>query len=60
MFIDQGSLRGVMRGMAVVTPDGIVGKVLASYPTASQVLLITDATFAAGVISDKNRVPRHA
>ena len=42
--------------MAVVTPDGIVGKVLASYPTASQVLLITDPTFAAGVISEKNRV----
>jgi Cell shape-determining protein len=39
-----------------VTPDGIVGKVLASYPTASQVLLITDPTFAAGVISQKNRV----
>src|SRR4029079_14327103 len=38
------------------TPDGIVGKVLASYPTASQVLLITDQTFAAGVISHKKRV----
>jgi rod shape-determining protein MreC len=45
-----------MRGMAVVTPDGIVGRVLASYPTASQVLLITDSTFAAGVISERNRV----
>ena len=45
-----------MRGMAVVTPDGIVGKVLDSYPTASQVLLITDPSFAAGVISQKNRV----
>lgn len=56
VFVDQGSSRGVMRGMAVVTPDGIVGKVLAAYPTASQVLLITDPTFAAGVISEKNRV----
>jgi rod shape-determining protein MreC len=56
VFVDQGSRAGVMRGMAVVTPDGIVGKVLASYPTASQVLLITDGSFAAGVISDKNRV----
>jgi rod shape-determining protein MreC len=56
VFVDQGSGAGVMRGMAVVTPDGIVGKVLAAYPTASQVLLITDASFAAGVISDKNRV----
>jgi rod shape-determining protein MreC len=42
--------------MAVVTPDGIVGKVLAAYPTASQVLLVTDPVFAAGVISQKNRV----
>ena len=56
VFVDQGSAKGVMRGMAVVTPDGIVGKVLAAYPTASQVLLITDETFAAGVISEKNRV----
>lgn len=56
VLIDRGSGSGVMRGMAVVTPDGIVGRVLASYPTASQVLLITDATFAAGVISEKNRV----
>jgi rod shape-determining protein MreC len=56
VFVDQGSGAGVMRGMAVITPDGIVGKVLSAYPTASQVLLITDPTFAAGVISDKNRI----
>lgn len=56
VFIDQGSAAGVMRGMAVVTPDGIVGKVLGAYPTASQVSLITDPTFAAGVISDRHRV----
>ena len=42
--------------MAVVTPDGIVGKVVDAYPTASLVMLITDPTFAAGVISQKNRV----
>jgi rod shape-determining protein MreC len=56
VFIDRGSTDGVMKGMAVVTPEGIVGKVLAAYPTASQVQLITDAAFAAGVISQKNRV----
>jgi rod shape-determining protein MreC len=56
VFLDRGSAAGVMRGMAVITPDGIVGKVLAAYPTASQVLLITDPTFAAGVISQKHRV----
>src|ERR1700722_15537854 len=56
VFVDRGSSSGIQDGMAVVTPDGIVGKVVASYPYASLVLLITDANFAAGVISQKNRV----
>ncbi|MDP8981080.1 MAG: hypothetical protein M3O35_10860 [Acidobacteriota bacterium] len=56
VFIDRGSGSGIQSGMAVITPDGIVGKVLDSYPTASLVMLATDPTFAAGVISQKNRV----
>lgn len=56
VFVDRGSAAGVEKGMAVVTPDGIVGKVIAAFPTASEILLITDSTFAAGVISQKNRV----
>ena len=56
VFVDRGSTSGVESGMAVVTPDGIVGKVVDAYPTASLVMLITDPTFAAGVISQKNRV----
>ncbi len=42
--------------MAVVTPDGIVGKVVAVFPFASQVLSVTDPGFAAGVESQKNHV----
>lgn len=56
VFVDRGSSAGVERGMAVVTPDGIVGKVIEAYPTASEVLLITDPDFAAGVISQKTMV----
>lgn len=56
ILVDRGSSSGVMRGMAVITPEGIVGKVVAVFPTASQVLLITDPAFAAGVISEKNHV----
>ena len=56
VFVDRGSASGVESGMAVVTPDGIVGKVVDAYPTASLVMLITDPTFAAGVVSQKNRV----
>ena len=56
VFVDRGTASGVQRGMAVVTPDGIVGKVIAAYPTASQVLLITDPDFAAGVVFEKSQV----
>jgi rod shape-determining protein MreC len=55
VYVDRGSVEGVQRGMAVVTPDGIVGKVIASYPVASEVLLVTDPDFAAGVVSQKNQ-----
>jgi len=55
VYVDRGTLSGVQRGMGVVTPDGIVGKVIAAYPTASEVLLVTDADFAAGVISQKSQ-----
>ncbi len=56
VFVDRGSASGVESGMAVVTPDGIVGKVVDAYPTASLVMLITDGNFAAGVVSEKNHV----
>ena len=56
VFVDRGSGAGVEKGMPVVTPDGIVGKVVAAYPTASEVMLVTDPEFAAGVVSQKNHV----
>ncbi len=56
VFVDRGTASGVEKGMAVVTPDGIVGKVAEAYPTASLVLLATDPTFGAGVVSQKSRV----
>jgi rod shape-determining protein MreC len=55
-LVDRGESSGVEKGMGVVTPDGIVGKVMAAYPTASQVLMVDDPGFAAGVISQKSRV----
>ncbi len=56
VFIDRGSTSGVESGMAVVTPEGIVGKVVAVYPLVSQVLLVTDPTFKVGVESQKGHV----
>ncbi|MFL6415826.1 MAG: rod shape-determining protein MreC [Bryobacteraceae bacterium] len=56
VFIDRGSTSQIEKGMAVVTPDGIVGKVVAVYPLVSQVLLITDPTFKVGVESQGRHV----
>jgi len=56
VFIDRGSTSGIEKGLAVVTPDGIVGKVIAVYPLASQVLLVTDPTFSVGVESQKSHI----
>jgi rod shape-determining protein MreC len=56
VFIDRGSTSGIEKGMAVVTPEGIVGKVVAVYPLSSQVLLVTDSTFKVGVESRKGHV----
>jgi rod shape-determining protein MreC len=54
VFIDRGSTSGIEKGMAVVTPDGLVGKVIAVYPLASQILLVTDPTFSVGVESNNH------
>jgi rod shape-determining protein MreC len=56
VFIDRGSTSQIEKGMAVVTPEGIVGKVVAVYPLVSQVLLITDPTFKVGVESQQHHV----
>ncbi|HEX4133660.1 MAG TPA: rod shape-determining protein MreC [Bryobacteraceae bacterium] len=56
VLIDRGAQSGVRRGMAVVTPDGIVGSVIAVFPFDSQVRSVTDPGFAAGVESQINHV----
>jgi rod shape-determining protein MreC len=44
IYIDKGGDAGLQRDMAVITADGIVGKVMLVYPSVSQVLLINDQT----------------
>lgn len=56
VFIDRGSTSGIEKGMAVVTPEGIVGKVVSVYPLVSQVLLVTDPTFKVGIESQRGHV----
>lgn len=56
VFVDRGSSDGIKKGMAAIVPEGIVGKVVAAYPTASLVQIITEQGSVAGVVSQKNRV----
>jgi rod shape-determining protein MreC len=46
--IDRGSRDGIRRDMGVITPDGVVGKILAVYPDISQVLLLGDKESGVG------------
>jgi rod shape-determining protein MreC len=56
IFIDKGADAGLKRDMAVITADGIVGKVMLVYPSVAQVLLINDQTSGVGVILEKSRL----
>ena len=56
IYIDKGSKDGIGSDMPVVTPSGVVGKVLHVYPSTSLVLLINDPTSGAGVILEKSRL----
>ncbi len=54
--IDKGYKAGIRTDMAVITPDGIVGKVKDVYSLSSQVLLINDHDSGAGVILEQSRL----
>jgi rod shape-determining protein MreC len=49
LIIDKGKVDGVKKDMAVITPDGLVGKIHDARPYYSIVLLITDLRFSAAV-----------
>jgi len=48
--IDKGRLAGVEVNMPVVTPGGIVGRVISTSPWSSQVILVTDEKSGAGAV----------
>jgi len=49
IYVSRGERDGVQKDMGVITPDGVVGKVLEIYPDTAQVLLITDGESGVGV-----------
>jgi rod shape-determining protein MreC len=55
IYIDRGSRDGIRRDMGVITPDGVVGKILAVYPDTSQVLLLGDRESGVGALLANTR-----
>ena len=53
--IDKGSADGVRKGMAVMTPLGVVGQVVAVTPRAAKVLLLTDPNSGIDVLVQRTR-----
>ncbi|MEP7270033.1 MAG: rod shape-determining protein MreC [Acidobacteriota bacterium] len=50
VVIDRGTIAGVTKDQPVVTPDGLVGRVIYAGPISARVLLLTDERHGAGAI----------
>jgi rod shape-determining protein MreC len=53
--LDKGSADGVRKGMAVVTPLGVVGQVVSVTPRTAKVLLLTDPNSGIDVLVQRTR-----
>ncbi|MBI2816634.1 MAG: rod shape-determining protein MreC [Acidobacteria bacterium] len=56
VVIDKGEQAGVRPDMAVVVPDGIIGKVLRTFPYSAQVLLLTDSNSGVACVLESSRI----
>ncbi|RZU42632.1 rod shape-determining protein MreC [Edaphobacter modestus] len=56
LYLDKGAAEGLKVDQAVMTPDGIVGKIRVAFPHTAQVLLINDPTSGAGVLLASTRI----
>jgi rod shape-determining protein MreC len=56
IYLDRGERDGIRRNMGVITPDGVVGKVIESYRDTSQVLLLTDKDSGVGAMLADSRI----
>ncbi len=55
VYIDKGERDHIKPDMAVITGEGVVGKVLHVYHSSSQILLINDQSSGVGALLDKTR-----
>ena len=56
LILDRGRDAGLRPDMSVIVPEGIVGKVLHVFPSASQVLLLSDTESGVAALLENSRV----
>jgi rod shape-determining protein MreC len=56
IYLDRGERDGIRKNMGVITPDGVVGKVIESYKDTAQVLLLTDKDSGVGAMLVESRL----
>jgi rod shape-determining protein MreC len=56
IYVDRGERDGIHKNMGVITPDGVVGKVIEAYSNTSQVLLLTDKDSGVGAMLAESRI----
>jgi rod shape-determining protein MreC len=56
IYVDRGERDGIRKNMGVITPDGVVGKVIEAYSNTSQVLLLTDKDSGVGAMLAESRI----
>jgi len=56
LYIDKGAKDGIKTDMAVITPTGIVGKIVQVFPASAQVLPINDQFSGVGAVLKETRL----
>lgn len=56
LYLDRGLNEGIRRNMGVITPEGVVGKVIESFRDTSQVLLVIDRDSGVGAMIADSRI----
>src|SRR6266851_2116518 len=56
VYLDKGSKQGIATDMAVISGEGVVGKIIRVFANTSQVLLISDQSSGVGAILEQSRL----
>lgn len=53
--VDKGEAHGIRKGMAAISPKGVVGKVISVSPETAKVMLVTDHSSGIDILTQRTR-----